>query len=119
MLSSVLTRIALTVRQVVHCNKRPALPYWAALRLSLMMTVLAPTPLLTAITRQCSSFGGGGGARRGMETGNGGYARAHVQSSLLWPPRGKSAFHRRSRHGLVHQRHIPADRKSTRLNSSH
>src|SRR3546814_5970629 len=43
-----------------------------------------------------------------METGNGGYARAHVQSSLLWPPRGKSAFHRRSRHGLVHQRHIPA-----------
>src|SRR3546814_5351757 len=54
------------------------------------------------------SFGGGGGARRGMETGNGGYARAHVQSSLLWPPRGKSAFHRRSRHGLVHQRHIPA-----------
>src|SRR3546814_8050058 len=55
----------------------------------------------------------GGGARRGMETGNGGYARAHVQSSLLWPPRGKSAFHRRSRHGLVHQRHIPRSEEHT------
>src|SRR3546814_3606341 len=41
---------------VVHCNKRPALPYWAALRLSLMMTVLAPTPLLTAITRPMQFF---------------------------------------------------------------